>query len=55
MNKILCSISTRGRYDSTLPLALQAILNQTKLPDKIIIFDDNDEPRDVRNELFYSY
>ena len=55
MNKILCSISTRGRYDSTLPLALQAILNQTKLPDKIVIFDDNDEPRDVRNELFYSY
>jgi hypothetical protein len=55
MSSILCSISTRGRYDSTLPLALQAVLNQTKLPNKIVIFDDNDEPRDVRNELFYSH
>jgi hypothetical protein len=55
MNSILCSISTRGRYDTTLPLALQAILNQTKLPNKIIIFDDNDNPRDVRGELFYDY
>jgi hypothetical protein len=55
MSSILCSISTRGRYDSTLPLALQAILNQSKLPDKLVIFDDNDDPRDVRNELFYSY
>jgi hypothetical protein len=55
MNSILCSISTRGRYDSTLPLALQAILNQSKLPDKLVIFDDNDESRDVRNDLFYSY
>jgi hypothetical protein len=55
MSSILCSISTRGRYDSTLPLALQAILNQSKLPDKLVIFDDNDDPRDVRDELFYSY
>jgi len=55
MSSILCSISTRGRYDTTLPLALQAILNQTKLPNKLIIFDDNDETRDVRGELFYDY
>ena len=55
MNKVLCSIATRGRYQTTLPLALNAIINQTKLPDKLIIFDDNDEPQDMRNELVYSY
>ena len=55
MNNILCSISTRGRYYTTLPLALEAIINQTKKPDKLIIYDDNDEPVDLRNELYYHY
>ena len=55
MPKILCSISTRGRYHSTLPLALQAIINQTRPVDKLVIFDDNDEPQDVRSELIYSH
>ena len=53
MTKVLCSIATRGRYHTTLPLVLQAVLNQTKLPDKVIIFDDNDEPQDMRNEFIY--
>jgi len=53
MSSILCSIATRGRYFTTLPLVLQAVINQTKLPDKLIIFDDNDEPQDVRNEFIY--
>ena len=53
MDSVLCSIGTRGRYDTTLPLALAAIINQTKRPDKVVIFDDNDNPRDVRNELIY--
>ena len=55
MPKILCSISTRGRYHSTLPLALQAIINQSRRVDKLVIFDDNDEPQDVRTELIYSH
>ena len=55
MDKVLCSIGTRGRYDTTLPLALSAIINQTKKVDKLVIFDDNDEPRDVRNDLVYSH
>lgn len=55
MAKVLCSISTRGRYHTTLPLALQAIVNQTRLPDKLVIFDDNDDPKDMRNELAYTY
>ena len=55
MNKVLCSVATRGRYLTTLPLVLFAILNQSKLPDKLIIFDDNDEPQDMRNESIYQH
>ena len=55
MDKILCSVATRGRYHTTLPLVLNAIINQTRLPDKLVIFDDNDEPQDMRNEIIYQY
>ena len=55
MSKVLCSVATRGRYFTTLPLVLSAIINQTKPVDKLIIFDDNDEPQDMRNEMIYSY
>ena len=53
-NNILCSISTRGRYHTTLPLAIQSIINQTKQVDKLVIFDDNDDPKDLRNDVVYS-
>ena len=53
MNKILCSVATRGRYFTTLPLVIQAIANQTTPPDKLIIFDDNDEPQDMREQSLY--
>jgi len=55
VNSVLCSVATRGRYHTTLPLTLNAIINQTKKVDKLIIFDDNDEPQDMRKELVYSY
>ncbi len=55
MSKVLCSIATRGRYETTLPLVLNAVINQTLLPDKIIVFDDNDDPQDMRKSLIYSY
>lgn len=48
-------MATRGRYHTTLPLVLNAIINQTKKVDKLIIFDDNDEPQDMRNEMIYGY
>ena len=54
MPKVLCSVATRGRYHTTLPLVLNAIINQTRSPDKLVIFDDNDEPQDMRKELVYS-
>ena len=53
--QILCSVATRGRYDTTLPLVLNAILNQTKLPDKLVIFDDNNEPQDMRENPIYQH
>ena len=53
MPKVLCSVATRGRYFTTLPLVLNAIINQTWLPNKIVIFDDNDEPQDMRQEFIY--
>ena len=52
--KVLCSIGTRGRYHTTLPLALQSIINQTRKVDKLIIFDDNDKPEDMRQNSIYS-
>jgi cellulose synthase/poly-beta-1,6-N-acetylglucosamine synthase-like glycosyltransferase len=55
MNKVLCSVATRGRYHTTLPLVLNAIINQTRPVDKLVIFDDNDEPKDMRKEMIYSY
>jgi hypothetical protein len=54
MPKVFCSVATRGRYHTTLPLVLNAIVNQTRPVDKLVIFDDNDEPQDMRNELIYS-
>ncbi|APC43910.1 hypothetical protein P19250A_0025 [Methylophilaceae phage P19250A] len=55
MDRVLCSVATRGRYHTTLPLVLNAIINQTKKVDKLIIFDDNDKPQDMRKELVYGY
>jgi hypothetical protein len=55
MDRVLCSVATRGRYHTTLPLVLNAIINQTKKPDKLVIFDDNDEPKDMRKETMYQY
>lgn len=54
MNNILCSISTRGRYHTTLPLAISSVINQTKQVDKLIIYDDNDDPKDLRSDPIYS-
>ena len=57
MSKILCSISTRGRYETTLPMAIQAVINQTRQIDHLVIFDDNDEDkaRDIREIQVYKY
>jgi glycosyltransferase involved in cell wall biosynthesis len=53
--KVLCSISTKNRYDTFLPLAIQSVINQTRKPDKLVIFDDNDNPKDIREDPKYHY
>ncbi len=52
---ILCSISTKGRYETTLPLAIMSIINQTLLPDFLAIYDDNDNPKDLNKIQIYQY
>lgn len=54
MPNVICSISTRGRYYTTLPLAITAVANQTRPVDKLVIFDDNDQPEDLRQNTMYS-
>ena len=53
MPNVLCSISTRGRSHTTLPITLQAVINQTRKPDKIVIFDDNNPHQDLRHDPIY--
>ena len=53
--KILCSISTRGRYETSLPMAIQSVISQSLVPDHLVIFDDNDEPIDLRENQVYQY
>ena len=55
MSKVLCCVPTRGRYFTTLPLVLNAIIQQSKPVDKLVIFDDNDEPKDMREEPIYQF
>lgn len=53
MPRVLCSLPTRGRYHTTLPPVIQAIANQTRPVDKLVIFDDNDQPEDMRENPLY--
>ena len=47
--KVLCSISTKNRYETYLPMAIMSAINQTRKPDHLTIYDDNDTPRDLRD------
>lgn len=40
---VTAEISTKDRYVTTLPLTIASILNQTQLPDKLIIYDDGEQ------------
>lgn len=53
--RILCSISTRGRYHTTLPMAIQSVMMQTVKPDHLVIFDDNDDTEDLREIPAYRH
>jgi glycosyltransferase involved in cell wall biosynthesis len=38
---VTATVSTKGRYDTTLPLTLMGIATQALLPDEVIVYDDN--------------
>ena len=51
--KVLCSVSTKDRYD-ILPMCISSILLQTRKPDKLIIFDDG-EQKDLRSVPIFNH
>lgn len=51
---ITVGIPTRDRYDSLL-LCLTSLALQTKLPDEVIIVDDSDDAKDIREFPLYKY
>ena len=53
-NDVLCFIPTKDRYFSTLPLAIQGVINQSVKPDKLIIYDDSINKIDMRDNATYS-
>ena len=57
MIPVTIGIPTKTRYFTTLPLTIQSILNQTELPEKIIIYDDTDSEKavDLRTIPIYQY
>ena len=40
---VTAEIATKDRYQTTLPMAILAILQQTRLPDKLVIIDDGED------------
>lgn len=55
--KVLVYVCTCNRYDTTLPMALLSLIQQTRKPNKIMIFDDtkDDKKRDPREMEHYAY
>lgn len=50
---VTATVSTRGRTLTTLPLMLQSVAMQNIRPARLIIYDDNDTPEDLRaNEMY---
>jgi len=53
---VLCSISTKNRYLTTLPLTIMSVALQTVKPEHITIYDDSDDPRlDLRTLPTWTY
>jgi len=53
-DSVLCVIPTKGRYFTTLPLAIASVISQTVKPDKLLIYDDG-EHKDLREVPTYQY
>lgn len=53
--RVLASISTKNRYHTTLHMAIQSVISQTRPVDKLVIFDDSDVHEDVRTLPTYAH
>ena len=51
---VLASISTKNRYHTTLPSCIISVLNQTRRPDRLIIFDDGDQINPTKDPTYVS-
>jgi hypothetical protein len=51
-DQVTCTVSTRNRYNTTLPLTLFGIAQQSVLPRHLIIYDDGDH-KDLRKDPTY--
>lgn len=54
MSKVTAYISTKDRYFTTLPLAIESIALQTRPPEEFILFDDGAQ-KDLREDVNYAY
>ena len=52
-NNVTATVSTKGRYHNTFPLVLTSLVNQTLKPARLLIYDDNDELEDLRENEIY--
>ena len=50
--EVTVTLTTRGRYFTTLPLCLMSIYNQTALPKKVILVDDNEKKEFQQLDIF---
>jgi len=50
---VLAEICTKNRYYTTLPQAVVAVAMQTRKVDKLIIYDDSDEKKDLRENAHW--
>ena len=51
---ITACVSTKNRYNTTLPICIMAIANQTRKPDKLLIIDDG-EKKNLNEDPLYLY
>lgn len=54
MEDLAVVVSTKNRYFTSLPLLLTSIVNSNCLPSILLIYDDNDNPLDLRLNPVYS-
>lgn len=52
---VTATISTKGRSETTLPLAIEALVHQTVPPKQLVIWDDNENMKDLRGVSPYSH